>query len=197
MNFLIGIDDTDNLESRGTGHCVRQLANWRTENQLATPNGITRHQLLVDPQIPYTSHNSSACLSVETENVEDVWEACREYLLRESAIGSDVGLCLCRLESVPGQVMEFGRRAKIEVLTMREAEQTASDSGIRLAGLTGTGGRRHRSAGRHRLASRRGRWTLPLAAGAARTKRGLSRLPDLFERPHRSHLYTGRDRLNF
>ena len=140
MNSLIGIDDTDNLESRWTGHRVRQLANWLAENQLATPNGITRHQLLVDPQIPYTSHNSSACLSVETESADDVWEACREYLLRESAIGSDVGLCLCRLESVPGQVREFGRRAKIEVLTMREAEQIASDSGIRLAGLTGTGG---------------------------------------------------------
>jgi len=92
MNLLSGIDDTDHLESRGTGYHVRQLANWLAENRLAAPNGITRHQLLVDPQIPYTSHNSSACLSVETENAEDGWEACREYLLRESAIGSDVGL---------------------------------------------------------------------------------------------------------
>jgi len=92
MNLLSGIDDTDHLESRGTGYHVRQLANWLAENRPAAPNGITRHQLLVDPQIPYTSHNSSACLSVETENAEDGWEACREYLLRESAIGSDVGL---------------------------------------------------------------------------------------------------------
>jgi len=46
MNFLIGVDDTDNLESRGTGHRVRQLANWLAENQLAHPTGITRHQLL-------------------------------------------------------------------------------------------------------------------------------------------------------
>ena len=100
MNLLIGIDDTDNLESRGTGFRVRQLANWLAENELAIPKGITRHQLHVDPQIPYTSHNSSACLSAETEHVEDVWEACREYLLRESALGSDAGLCLAPAEWV-------------------------------------------------------------------------------------------------
>jgi hypothetical protein len=140
MNLLIGIDDTDNLESRGTGHRVRQLAKWLEENQLAVPKGITRHQLLVDPRIPYTSHNSSACLSVGTENVEDVWEACREYLSQESAIGSDVGLCLAPLELINEQIMDFARRAKLEVLTMGEAEQTASAAGIRLAGLTGTGG---------------------------------------------------------
>ncbi len=140
MKLLIGIDDTDNLESRGTGYRVRQLANWLAENKLAEPKGITRHQLLVDPQIPYTSHNSSACLSMETENAEDVWEATREFLLRESAAGSDVGLCLAHLELVTEQVMTFARRAKLEVLTMLEAEQTASKSQIRLVGLTGTGG---------------------------------------------------------
>jgi hypothetical protein len=140
MNLLIGVDDTDNLESRGTGYRVRQLMNWLDESELAIPKGITRHQLLVDPQIPYTSHNSSACLAVETENAEDVWEACREYLLRESALGSDAGLCLAQWEFVTAQVMTFGSRAKLEVLNMPEAEQTASNAGIRLAGLTGTGG---------------------------------------------------------
>jgi len=140
MNLLIGIDDTDNLESRGTGYRVRQLANWLAENELAIPQAITRHQLLVDPQIPYTSHNSSACMSIETQNAEDVWEASREFLLRESAIGSDVGLCLAPIELICEPVLDFARRAKLEVLTMLEAEQTASTSQIRLAGLTGTGG---------------------------------------------------------
>jgi len=140
MNYLIGIDDTDNLESRGTGHRVRQLANWLAGNKLAEPKGITRHQLLVDPQIPYTSHNSSACMFIETEDAEDVWEAAREFLLRESASGSDVGLCLAEWGTVNPDVITFARRAKLEVLTMPEAEQAASQSGLRLAGLTGTGG---------------------------------------------------------
>ena len=140
MHILLGIDDTDNLESRGTGHRVRQLADWLAENALAHPLGITRHQLLVDSRIPYTSHNSSACLAIETENVDDVWEAAREFLLRESAVGSDAGLCLAEWDSISDEVLDFGRRAKLEVLTLSAAEQTASRSGIRCEGLTGTHG---------------------------------------------------------
>ncbi|HET9911489.1 MAG TPA: hypothetical protein VFQ13_06325 [Anaerolineales bacterium] len=140
MHYLIGIDDTDNLETRGTGHRARQLANWLAENKLSVPKGITRHQLLVHPQISYTSHNSSACLSVETKNAEDLWEASREFLLREGAIGSDVGLCLAEWERINEEVRSFGRRAKIEVLTMLAAQQLASRFEIRCEGLMGTGG---------------------------------------------------------
>jgi hypothetical protein len=140
MKYLLGIDDTDNLETRGTGHRVRQLADWLAENQLALPLGITRHQLLVDPQIPYTSHNSSACLSIETGNPDDVWEASREFLLRESAPGSDAGLTLAKWDSINECALSFAKRAKIAVLTMLEAEQTASQSQIRCEGLTGTHG---------------------------------------------------------
>ena len=140
MNYLLGIDDTDNLESRGTGHRVRQLAERLTENKLAQPQGITRHQLLVDPQIPYTSHNSSACLSIEADNPDDVWKASREFLLIESAEGSDAGLTLAEWDSINVDVLSFARRAKLEVLTMLEAEQTASRSHIRCEGLTGTHG---------------------------------------------------------
>lgn len=136
---LIGIDDTDNLESRGTGHRVRQLAEWLNENELCVPKGITRHQLLVHPQIPYTSHNSSACLSVETDHADDLWEVSREFLIREAAIGSDVGLCLAEWEAIIEDVRFFGCRAKSEVLSLLAAQRTASRSGVRWEGLTGTG----------------------------------------------------------
>jgi len=139
-HYLIGIDDTDNLETRGTGHRVRQLADWLVENELAVPKGITRHQLLVDPQIPYTSHSSSACVSIETTNADDLWEASREFLLREAAIGSDVGLCLGEWGFILEEVQAFGQRAKTEVLNMRQAQRTAALSGVLCEGLTGTGG---------------------------------------------------------
>jgi len=139
-HYLIGIDDTDNLESRGTGHRVRELADWLSSNHLAEPRGITRHQLLVDPRIPYTSHNSSACLAVNTERGDDVWNASRQFLLLTSAIGSDVGLCLAQWDSITEDALTHGRRAKVEVLTMPEAQETASRSKIRCEGLTGTGG---------------------------------------------------------
>jgi hypothetical protein len=142
MRYLIGVDDTDNLESRGTGYRVRQLADFLAEQELAQPLGITRHQLLVDPQIPYTSHNSSACLLVKADKHRKtaLWEACRDFLLRESAPGSDAGLCLAVWDSVNASICAFGRRAKIVVLTQLEAEQTALDYEVQLEGLTGTHG---------------------------------------------------------
>lgn len=140
MKYLIGIDDTDNLETRGTGHRVRELADWLSSSHIAKPLGITRHQLLVDSRIPYTSHNSSACLVVEAANENSVWRASRQFLLLTCASGSDVGLCLVQWESLDENVKTFGRRAKLEVLTLSEAYETASMSGIRCEGLTGTGG---------------------------------------------------------
>lgn len=142
MRYLIGIDDTDNLESRGTGHRARQMADFLAQKGLVQPLGITRHQLLVSPEIPYTSHNSSACLHLQAnpEKENEIWQACCEFLLAESAQGSDAGLCLAKWESVSPQVCAYGQRAKQVVLTQLDAEQTAAANGIRLQGLTGTHG---------------------------------------------------------
>ena len=68
QKWLIGIDDTDNLESRGTGHRVRWLGDLLAREDLADIKGITRHQLLVDPRIPYTSHNSSTCMQISADD---------------------------------------------------------------------------------------------------------------------------------
>ncbi len=72
MRLLIGIDDTDNKESRGTGYNSRQLASAIEANGLGRVHGITRHQLFIHPDIPYTSQNSSACLDVDTESYKYV-----------------------------------------------------------------------------------------------------------------------------
>ena len=54
MRILLGIDDTDNLESRGTGYRARQLARSIEAENLGVLKGITRHQLFFDRRIPYT-----------------------------------------------------------------------------------------------------------------------------------------------
>ena len=82
MRYLMGIDDTDNLESRGTGHRARMLGTGLQEAGLATLHSITRHQLLVHPAIRYTSHNSSACLLVEAgDGAPAVVDFARAFLL--------------------------------------------------------------------------------------------------------------------
>lgn len=141
MIFLLGIDDTDNLESRGTGFRARQLGNLLADLGV-TMRGITRHQLFVSPEIPYTSHNSSACLDLDDNGVQAdaIWQVARQYLLDESAPGADAGLCLAALGQVDPEVQDFGSRAKRIVLTQADALELAAKQKIGLEGLTGTGG---------------------------------------------------------
>jgi hypothetical protein len=139
MHYLIGIDDTDNLDSQGTGHLARDLASTLSARDWAEIEGITRHQLLVDPQIRYTSHNSSACLTVvaQPDRRAALIEACREFLSAHSAPGSDAGLCVAGWKQVLETIQLFGQRAKQEVLTMTEALTLAQQADITLEGLTG------------------------------------------------------------
>ena len=139
----VGIDDTDNLESRGTGFRARQLAARIVETGLGLVHGITRHQLFVSPEIPYTSHNSSACLAVSlgrAATMMDLTALCRAFLGKESAPGSDAGFCVRQGGGVPEAVKAFGARAKDTVLTAEAAHELATASGCHLEGVTGDRG---------------------------------------------------------
>lgn len=142
LRYLIGIDDTDNLESRGTGFRARCLGAELAGAGLVRVDGISRHQLLVHPDIPYTSHNSSACLDAHVRNAsrDDVVDFCRDFLRRESAEGSDAGLCIAAYESLNGEVQAFGKRAKQVVLERKDAEYVARRAEVHLEGLTGDHG---------------------------------------------------------
>lgn len=138
---LLGIDDTDNESSPGTGYLAQQLLQELAALDLASPLGATRHQLLVDPRIPYTSHNSSACLLVAPGAGVDVvalHDAAAGFLRRHSAPGSDPGLAVARKADVADEVVAFGRRAKVDVLDQELAHATARRTGTLLSGLGGT-----------------------------------------------------------
>ncbi|HMA38811.1 MAG TPA: hypothetical protein VKP10_01970 [Gemmatimonadales bacterium] len=138
--FLIGIDDTDDLLSRGTGFHTRALGRRLEATGVAVPGGITRHQLLVDPRIRYTSHNSAACLTVRARPDAEaaLAAACREFLVAESAAGADAGLCIIPFDAADAGIQAFGQRAKRAVLERGDAEQLAGRAV--LEGLTGDGG---------------------------------------------------------
>jgi hypothetical protein len=140
MLYLIGIDDTDNVTSGGTGNLARQLRKQIGDRNLAKTIGISRHQLCLSPEIPYTSHNSSACIMVDAspETVSALIDYCREYLLKYSEPGSDVGLCVAEWDKVSLAVQTFGKDAKEIVLTQAQAISVASQAGLLLEGLTGT-----------------------------------------------------------
>ncbi|MCW8845338.1 MAG: hypothetical protein OQK99_05815 [Gammaproteobacteria bacterium] len=142
MRYLIGVDDTDNLESRGTGFRARCLGVDLAKAGLARVDGVSRHQLFVHPDIPYTSHNSSLCLDADVVSggYDDVVALCREFLLRESAEGSDAGLCIAGFDALDGEVIEFGQNAQHTVLNQEQARSLAQRAGVHLEGLTGDHG---------------------------------------------------------
>ena len=141
MKLLICIDDTDNLDSIGTGQLLENLCADLAARGLGRGGFVTRHQLLIHEDIEYTSHNSSMCFEVETENAAAVTAAAKAYLELNAASGSDPGLCILRLR--PGEaydrLTEFGRRAQIEVLKKEDAYE-AAEQFPELLSLTEHGG---------------------------------------------------------
>ncbi len=137
----VGIDDTDMPDTPGTNQIARALAaelrpRWRCRL-------ILRHQLLHDPRVPFTSHNSSASLLFDagtTASADDdaLFDALRAGILARCADGSDPGLCLAR--TVPMSVAAWGARCRDEIVTQDDARALARRHGIRLEGLGGTEG---------------------------------------------------------
>lgn len=138
MRLLIGIDDTDNKNSRGTGYNARQLASAIEAENLGKVSGITRHQLYVHPDIPYTSQNSSACLDVKSDQVVDLKIFCRKFMLEVGAVGSDVGLSIAEKDKISDEIIQWGLDAKSVVLKMDDAIDKAKCNQVYLEGLTGT-----------------------------------------------------------
>lgn len=135
--YFIGIDDTDNLESRGTGHLARSIA---AELERDYPVlGVTRHQLLDDPRVPRTKKNSCAAIALDVNGQTSpsaLLERVRALMLDDFQPGSDPGLCVCR--DVPQAITAFGRQAQQELLDQSQAWALAETHDILLQGLGGT-----------------------------------------------------------
>lgn len=136
--ILIGIDDTDNIHSRGTGHLARELSQECARRGLR-PLGVTRHQFLVDPRIPYTSHNSGACVAVGSADGLRAVEFAFGFVAERAAAGSDPGVAVALAGEVPEAIMDFGGDAGRRVLTIDDAMRLSAAAAIELRGLGGTG----------------------------------------------------------
>ena len=102
--------------------------------------GVTRHQLLVDPRVPYTSHNSSAAICIQNRariELGTLFERVKALMMSDFIAGSDPGLCIAKTP-ISRQIGEFGQRAKADLVTQSEARKLASEHNILLEGLGGT-----------------------------------------------------------
>lgn len=135
--IYVGIDDTDTIDTRGTNQLARALA--RIVRAELRCRRITRHQLLDDPRVPYTSKNGSASLVFEPLGPVDLAQlagTCADVMRGEYIVGSDPGLCVTG--DVPEAVRRFGRRCQSAVVTQAEARTIAAAAGLFLLGIGGT-----------------------------------------------------------
>ena len=139
MRAYVGFDDTDTLEAdRGTG----KLARW-FEHELpegCSVVGVVRQQLLVCDAIPYTSHNSSACVIVDMPDLSllpALVERAARHLERHALDGSDPGLCVIgEGDAALPNLLAFGRRCTNTVVSQKEALRAVN--GAHLSGHGGT-----------------------------------------------------------
>jgi hypothetical protein len=138
--IYISIDDTDTLTGpRGTGKLARMIADTVAAGYPVF--GVTRHQLYVHPDIPYTSHNSNAVIHVEAdgeEAMDRLFRIAEEVMMGDFLEGSDPGLAVASDRQVASSLIVYGQDAKCSVITQERARALAKNLGIRLKGLGGT-----------------------------------------------------------
>ena len=151
MSIYVCIDDTDNIDSIGTG-TVADYIKEAIQARLGLKSTMTtRHQLFIHEDIPYTSHNSSMCFRVNDDLVNCAADRsslvtaiigiATEIVELHMAEGSDPGICVAAepTEAMAALLIDFGQRAKGEICTKAEAYQLAEACQIHLSEHGGTG----------------------------------------------------------
>ncbi len=140
--WLICIDDTDDIGTKGTGEIAQEIAELLCEGEGESCSFITRHQLYVHPDIPYTSHNSAMCFRLRSNKpLELIKRLAVTHLSGQSAAASDPGLAIldCASQFSRAALIRFGLEAKEQVKTKSEAYELALLQGISLSEHGGTG----------------------------------------------------------
>jgi hypothetical protein len=138
MKMYVGFDDTDHRGSRyGTGKLVRWFRKALPPGW--TCIGVVRQQLLVCSGIPFTSHNSAACMVVdmpEDRQVDGLIQLAVEHIRQFALEGSDPGLCVAdeRCRSLP-DLIRLGAFCTHAIASQGQAIEAA-----RYAHLSGHGG---------------------------------------------------------
>nr|WP_315060300.1 hypothetical protein [uncultured Campylobacter sp.] len=138
FKFLLCIDDTDELGGEiSTGLLAEEIASFASS--FASASFVTRHQLLLDPRINYTSHNSSMCLEVwfSEEQKQRVLDFAPRLLECKSVPGAEPGIAAAFEKDIPNVqgLISFGKSAKEIYLSAEQAFETASTQNVSLKEL--------------------------------------------------------------
>lgn len=138
MIYYVAFDDTDTIDcGRGTGKLARWFANEIPADSKQIM--VVRQQLLHASNIPMTSHNSSLCCVIESEN-ENLTELLIEkgiaHIKNHFFEGSDPGFCVATDKDDLSKLIAFGVKCTGTKVTQQEAIEAAST--VHLSGHGGT-----------------------------------------------------------
>ena len=133
FKFLLCIDDTDELGGEiSTGLLAEEIAAFA--GSFAPVSFVTRHQLLLDPRINYTSHNSCMCFEawLSEEQKQSVLDFALQLLERKSAPSAEPGIAAAFEKDIENvqELISFGRSAKEIFLSTERAFETASTQNV-------------------------------------------------------------------
>lgn len=144
--IFVAMDDTDNINTRGTGRLSRNVAKELSKKYPI--KGVVRHQLLVHPDIPYTSHNSCAVIHIDIDIhnynedreklLKEIFKLTKKEMLDDFIEGSDPGLAVASDDQVNASLIAFGKDAQKKIVTQGQARSLARNLKILLEGLGGT-----------------------------------------------------------
>lgn len=136
----IAIDDTDELGYHtSTGEICDEIRKHITQYYGQT-TPVTRHQLFLHPDIPYTSHNSSMCFTcyIKPEIIEEVKIFVSDFVTKQSAPSAAAGICIGFSKDIlhKDELLKYATDAKKNVLTHKLAYEVADKSNLYLRALT-------------------------------------------------------------
>lgn len=142
--LYISIDDTDEIGYHtSTGEICESIREYIMEHYAVSAAPITRHQLFLHEDIPYTSHNSSMCFTtyLSIKEREEVTKFILEHVENISAPTSDPGVCIAFEDEINDleTLISYGLDAKEKVLTKESAYIIAQKHNLFLRELKNTG----------------------------------------------------------
>lgn len=134
----ICIDDTDEIGyEKSTGLLSEEIGEYIENNYQKECSLITRHQLFIHEDIPYTSHNSSMCFTtmLSEKEKEEITEFVISYIEKYAAPTSQPGICIgFEKDFIDTEALvRYGFDAKQRVLSKDEAYAMAKLQNLHLS----------------------------------------------------------------
>lgn len=135
----IAIDDTDEVGYHtSTGMICEEILKHIQSHYFKT-QPVTRHQLLLHKEVPYTSHNSAMCMIayLNEDEAQELKLYILDHVLRKSAPSSSPGICIGFEKDFlqKEELVQFGLDAKKKVLTCQNAYEVAGQNSLFLSPL--------------------------------------------------------------